>query len=52
MPKVIAITSEKGGVGKSTLAVHLTGALIERGLDAALIDEDGRGQFAALGAPP
>ncbi|AAF11242.1 ParA family protein [Deinococcus radiodurans] len=42
MPKVIAITSEKGGVGKSTLAVHLTGALIERGLDAALIDEDGR----------
>ena len=42
MPKVIAITSEKGGVGKSTLAVHLTGALTERGLDAALIDEDGR----------
>lgn len=42
MPAVIAITSEKGGVGKSTLAVHLTGALIERGLHAALIDEDGR----------
>lgn len=42
MPKVIAITSEKGGVGKSTLAVHLAGALTERGLDAALIDEDGR----------
>ena len=42
MPKVIAITSEKGGVGKSTLAVHLAGALTERGLDVALIDEDGR----------
>ncbi|MGX9686609.1 nucleotide-binding protein [Deinococcus wulumuqiensis] len=42
MPKVIAITSEKGGVGKSTLAVHLSGALAERGLAVTLIDEDGR----------
>lgn len=42
MPKVIAITSEKGGVGKSTLAVHLSAAFHERGLGVALIDEDGR----------
>ena len=28
----ILILSGKGGVGKSTLAVHLTGALTERGL--------------------
>lgn len=42
MPRVIAITSEKGGVGKSTLAVHLAGALTDRGLSAVLIDEDGR----------
>lgn len=42
MPKVIAITSEKGGVGKSTLAVHLAGAFHERGLNVTLIDEDGR----------
>lgn len=42
MPKVIAITSEKGGVGKSTLAVHLAGAFNERGLSVQLIDEDGR----------
>ena len=40
MPKVFAVTSEKGGVGKSTLAVHLAGALAERGLSVALIDED------------
>lgn len=42
MPKVIAITSEKGGVGKSTLAVHLAGAFSERGLYVVLVDEDGR----------
>ncbi|ANE43744.1 ParA family protein [Deinococcus puniceus] len=42
MPKVLAVTSEKGGVGKSTLAVHLAGALAERGLKVALIDEDPR----------
>ncbi|MGY2893159.1 division plane positioning ATPase MipZ [Deinococcus sp. UYEF24] len=42
MPAVIVVTSEKGGVGKSTLAVHLTGAVAERGLRAALVDEDGR----------
>lgn len=42
MPKTIAITSEKGGVGKSTLAIHLAGALAERGLLVALIDEDAR----------
>lgn len=42
MPRVLAITSEKGGVGKSTLAVHLAGAFAERGLATVLIDEDGR----------
>ena len=42
MPHIIAVTSEKGGVGKSTLSVHLAGAFQERGLSAVLIDEDGR----------
>lgn len=41
-PRVLAITSEKGGVGKSTLAVHLAGALAERGLRPVLVDEDDR----------
>ena len=42
MTRVLAITSEKGGVGKSTLAVHLTGALHGRGLNTLLVDEDDR----------
>ncbi|CAM3260149.1 ParA family protein [Deinococcus saxicola] len=42
MSRVLAITSEKGGVGKSTLAVHLAGAFTQRGLSTILIDEDGR----------
>ena len=41
-PRVLAITSEKGGVGKSTLAVQLAGALAERGLRPVLVDEDER----------
>ncbi|WP_052016279.1 ParA family protein [Deinococcus sp. RL] len=37
----IALTSEKGGVGKSTLAFNLAGALAGRG-PVALVDEDSR----------
>lgn len=42
MPRRIAVTSDKGGVGKSTLAMHLAGAFAVLGQDVVLIDGDGR----------
>ena len=53
--KRIAITSEKGGVGKSTLAINLAGALSTYG-QVVLVDEDLRVrsciQWAALAPLP
>ena len=38
--KTVAVANMKGGVGKSTLAVHLAWHLAERGLRTLLIDLD------------
>jgi chromosome partitioning protein len=40
----IAVTSEKGGVGKSTLSFNLSGALTDQGQRVLLVDEDVRVQ--------
>ncbi len=40
---ITALTNSKGGVGKSTLAVHLAVWWQERGADVALVDADGQG---------
>jgi chromosome partitioning protein len=40
---IIATVNQKGGVGKSTIAVHLTKWFRERGFDTALVDTDVQG---------
>lgn len=44
--KVIAVLSEKGGAGKTTLAVHLAVAAQLAGLDTVIIDLDPQGSAA------
>jgi chromosome partitioning protein len=48
MTTTILISAEKGGVGKSTTAVHLAAALADLGRRTLLIDLDPRGDLAML----
>jgi chromosome partitioning protein len=43
MGSIIALTNSKGGVGKSTVAVHLAAWCQERGRRTALVDADAQG---------
>lgn len=47
--KTIAIISQKGGAGKTTLAVHLAAAAALSGLTTAIIDLDPQGTAASWG---
>lgn len=51
--KIISITNQKGGVGKTTTAVSLAHALSRKGKQVLLVDLDPQGQCAtALGRSP
>jgi len=41
--KIIIVTNQKGGAGKTTAAVHLSGTAVRRGFKTLLIDADKQG---------
>lgn len=46
--KTIAVTNEKGGVGKSTMATHLAAGFAVRGQNVCIVDTDPQGHAARL----
>ena len=48
MPLIISIAHQKGGVGKSTLALNLTSFFNRQGIPSAVVDADAQGSIASL----
>jgi chromosome partitioning protein len=51
MARVIAVVGRKGGIGKTTVSVHLAGELAARGRRVHLVDSDPQGSAAQWAAP-
>jgi chromosome partitioning protein len=50
--RVLAVANQKGGVGKSTLTVHLAYAALEAGLRVLLVDMDKQGSLSLTFTAP
>lgn len=48
MPLLVAITHQKGGVGKSSLAAHLAAYFTREGVTCAIVDADAQGSITTL----
>lgn len=48
MPLIISVANQKGGVGKSTLALNLASYFSQNGVPSAVVDSDAQGSIASL----
>lgn len=48
MPLIISVAHQKGGVGKSTIALNLTSYFARNGAKAAVVDADAQGSISNL----
>ena len=49
--QTVGVIGRKGGIGKTTVAVHLAGELVARGRDVAFVDADPQGSASHWAEP-